>query len=330
MIHIKSPTRVDLAGGTLDMWPLYNFVSGAVTINLAIDIWTEVELEASGSSEIYIESKDLNLKWKFNDLNLFLQALDPKLVLFQKLISKFTITKGFKLKTSSQSPIGGGLGGSSSLVISMLKAFNQFVEGGRQDPHALVHLAHNIEAEILTTPTGTQDYYPAITGGLSFLKYSATGIKQKVIDIAGTPLEDHFLLVYTGKSHHSGLNNFEVLKSAVEKDFKVLSALKKIKRIADDMKLTLENQKWNDLPALFRQEFDARIELTPAFSSPEIEKLAKISIDAGALAIKICGAGGGGCVLIWVPPTKRQQVIDACQNENFQCLSAKPVSPLQF
>lgn len=330
MIHIKSPTRVDLAGGTLDMWPLYNFVSGAVTINLAIDIWTEVELESSGSSEIYIESKDLNLKWKFNDLNLFFQALDPKLVLFQKLISKFTITKGFKLKTSSQSPIGGGLGGSSSLVISMLKAFNQFVEGGRQDPHALVHLAHNIEAEILTTPTGTQDYYPAITGGLSFLKYSATGIKQKVIDVAGTPLVDHFLLVYTGKSHHSGLNNFEVLKSAVEKDFKVLSALKKIKRIADDMKLTLENQKWNDLPALFRQEFDARIELTPAFSSPEIEKLAKISIEAGALAIKICGAGGGGCVLIWVPPAKRQQVIDACQNENFQCLSAKPVNPLQF
>lgn len=328
MIHIKSPTRVDLAGGTLDMWPLYNFVGGATTINLAIDIWTEVELEPSGSSEIFIESKDLKLKWKFADVSIFLKTLDPKLSLYQKIISKFEITKGFNLKTSSQSPIGGGLGGSSSLVISMLKAFNEFTEQGRQDPHAMTHLAHNIEAEILNTPTGTQDYYPAISGGMNFLKFTSTGIKQKVIDVAGTPLEDHFLLVYTGKTHHSGLNNFEVLKSAVEGDFKVLTALKKIKRIAEDMKICLENKSWSELPVLFRQEYEARIELTPAFSSPEIEKLAKISIGAGALAIKICGAGGGGCVLIWVPPAQREKVMKACTDDGFQCLSAKPISPL--
>lgn len=330
MIHIKSPTRVDLAGGTLDMWPLYNFVSGATTINLAIDIWTEVELTALSGTEILIESKDLNLKWKFADVNLFLQTLDPKLSLYQKLISKFKIKQGFSLKTSSQSPIGGGLGGSSSLVVSLLKAFNELTEVGRQEAHKMVQLAHNIEAEILNTPTGTQDYYPAISGGLNFLKYSASGISQKIVDVANTPLEDHFLLVYTGKSHHSGLNNFEVLKSAVEKDLKVMSALKKIKRISEDMKICLENQKWEELPALFRQEFEARIELTPAFSSVEIERLAEISLAAGALAIKICGAGGGGCVLIWVPPANRAKVVAACEAEKFQCLSAKPISPLQY
>ncbi|MFZ3229776.1 MAG: galactokinase [Pseudobdellovibrio sp.] len=329
MIHIKSPTRVDLAGGTLDMWPLYNFVSDATTINLAIDIWTEVELESSGSSEIQIESKDLKLKWKFPDLSVFLKTLDPKLALYQKLISKFELTEGFILKTSSQSPIGGGLGGSSSLVISILKAFNQLLGFGRPDIHAMVHLAHNVEAEILNTPTGTQDYYPAISGGMNILKYTATGIKQKIFDLAGTPFEDYFLLVNTGKSHHSGLNNFEVLKSAVQGDFKVLTALKKIKRIAEDMKVALENKKWDELPTLFKQEFDARIELTPAFSSPEIERLAKISIDAGALAIKICGAGGGGCVLIWVAPSNREKVIQACESENFQCLNAKPIGPIK-
>jgi len=329
MIHIKSPTRVDLAGGTLDMWPLFNFVGGATTINLAIDIWTEVELAPLEGTEIFIESKDLNLKWKFGDANILSKTLDPKLALYQKLISKFDIKKGFSLKTSSQSPIGGGLGGSSSLVISMLKAFNEFLEQGRQDPHQMVHLAHNIEAEVLNTPTGTQDYYPAITGGLSYLTYSAKGIKQKIMDVHGTPLEDHFLLVYTGRSHHSGLNNFEVLKSAVASELKVITALKKIKRIAEDMKICIDEQKWSELPTLFRQEYEARLELTPAFSSPEIERLAKISIDAGALAIKICGAGGGGCVLIWVPPANRNKVIEACQSENFQCLSAKPIGPLK-
>ena len=193
-----------------------------------------------------------------------------------------------------------------------------------------IKLAHNIEAEILRTPTGTQDYYPAVTGGMSFIDYAANSIVQTVRSVAGTPLEDHFLLVYTGKSHHSGLNNFEVLKSAVEGDLKVISALKKIKEISENLKSAIVQKDWNQLPGLFRQEYEARIELTPAFSSPEIEKLLKISIAAGALAVKICGAGGGGCVLIWVPPVQREKVVQVCQNEKFQCLSARPVNPLNL
>ncbi len=327
-IFKKSPTRVDLAGGTLDMWPLFNFVGGATTINLAIDIWTEVELTPTTSPEINIHSKDLNQEWQFAELTTFQKALDPKILFYQKILSQFSIPSGFTLKTSSQSPIGGGLGGSSSLVISIIKAFNEWLNISEKNPAHLAHLAHNIEAEILKTPTGTQDYYPAITGGLGFINYSANGIQSTVLSTKGTPFEDHFLLVYTGKSHHSGLNNFEVLKSAVEGDFKVLSALKKIKLIADDLKSAIQQSHWSELPQLFRQEFEARIQLTPAFSSPEIEKLAKITLAAGALAVKICGAGGGGCVLVWVPPENRQKVVQACQNEKFQCLNALPVNPL--
>ncbi len=328
-IQIKSPTRVDLAGGTLDMWPLFNFVGGATTINIAIDIWTEVELTTTTDGSVEIESKDLKQVWKFTEMANFLSALDPKILFFQKIVEKFKLATGFRLVTSSQSPMGGGLGGSSSLVVSVLKAFYKMT-ATKFNTHDLVQLAHNIESEILRTPTGTQDYYPAVTGGMSFLDYSASTITQTVHSVAGTPLEDHFLLVYTGKSHHSGLNNFEVLKSAVEGDLKVISALKKIKEISENLKSALVQKQWNLLPGLFRQEYEARIELTPAFSSPEIEKLAKISVAAGALAVKICGAGGGGCVLIWVPPAQREKVVQVCQNEKFQCLSARPVNPLSL
>ncbi len=327
-IRIKSPTRVDLAGGTLDMWPLFNFVGGATTINLAIDIWTEVELTPAPSTAITIESKDLKQQWHFTDRNAFLTALDPKILFYQKIIEKFSFEQGFTLTTSSQSPIGGGLGGSSSLVISILKAFQKWQNISTRTTHKLVELAHNIEAEILKTPTGTQDYYPSLEGGLGFINYAATGITNSVLPIVGTPFEDHFLLVYTGRSHHSGLNNFEVLKAAVEGDLKVLSALKKIKNIAEILKAAILQKDWAALPSLFRQEFEARLELTPAFSSPEIERLAKITVAAGALAVKICGAGGGGCVLVWVPPKNRDKVVQVCQNEKFQCLSARPVSPL--
>ncbi len=335
-ITVKSPTRVDLAGGTLDLWPLYAFLGEATTINLAIDIWTQVEMKSCLGHVIKIQSLDLKKEWSFESFDLFMKALDPQIILYQKVFEKFVQTdseieilqQGFELTTSSMSPIGGGLGGSSSLLITLLKAIYQWTESTQPEVQHITHLAHNIEAEILRTPTGTQDYYPAVTGGLSFIDYSAKGIQQKVFSVQETPFEDHFLLVYTGKSHHSGLNNFEVLKAAVGGDLKVLEALKKIKDISQSMVDVINLKKWEELPFLFRQEYEARIQLTPAFTSPEIERLSQICLAAGAQAVKICGAGGGGCVLVWVPPQHREKVIQVCQNEKFLCLSAQAVNPL--
>ncbi len=335
MIQIKSPTRVDLSGGTLDLWPLYNFVGQACTINLAVDIWTSANLLKSKNQTVEIESLDYQKKWSFKNINDFLLAIDPNLNLFQNVIRPFWVlypdqmNQGFWLQTKSESPIGGGLGGSSSLVISMLKAFAVLLNHQFSSTHELVHWAHNIEARILNTPTGTQDYYPAVTGGLSFIDYQISGITQKIFDPINTPFSDNFLLVNTGKSHHSGLNNFEVLKSAIAQDQKVMMALYEIKKISDEMQMVIQNKNWQKLPDLFQREYQSRIQLTPAFSSPEIERLSEISLKNGAEAIKICGAGGGGCVLIWVQNQYRQKVIAACENENFQPLLAKPVSPLK-
>lgn len=331
-VKIQSPTRVDLAGGTLDMWPLFTFVGGAKTINVAIDIYTNCEI--TESDDIVIESPDLKKKWVFVNLRDFFSSDESGLDFYKKVLTPYAdelarLKTGFTMVTSSQSPIGGGLGGSSSLVISILKALRQFLSLPPSEAHSLVYVAHNIEAGMLRTPTGTQDYYPAITGGMSFLDYNGQSIEQAVLSTEGTPLEDHFLLVYTGRSHHSGLNNFEVLKSAVQGDSNVLSALTEIKNIAEELAHAIESQKWEQLPELFRREFKARVQLTPAFTSPEIEKLAEICLDSGALAVKICGAGGGGCVLVWVPPQKRESVVRACEKEKFQCLNAKPVRPLQ-
>ena len=329
----KSPTRVDLAGGTLDMWPLFNFVGGATTINLAIDIWTTAEIKTRQDRTILIRSSDLQKEWQFENIAEFFLAKDTAFDFYKIIFVQFRsalemLGHGFELTTTSQSPIGGGLGGSSSLTISILKSLHRLLKVALPLTHDLVHLAHNLESEMLRTPTGTQDYYPAITGGLSFIDYHTQNIVHTVHSIENTPFTDHFLLVYTGRSHKSGLNNFEVLKSAVEGDEKVLSALKEIKKAAEDLKEIIRSQDWPAIPALFRREFAARVQLTPAFTSPEIEKLAEICGAAGALAVKICGAGGGGCVLVWVPPANRERVVSACQKEKFQCLNAKPVSPL--
>jgi D-glycero-alpha-D-manno-heptose-7-phosphate kinase len=330
MIKIKSPTRVDVSGGTLDMWPLFNFVGQCRTINVAIDIWTIVDLNPTPQSQkITIESLDYNQKWEFSNIEDFLKFEDKKTFLYQATIEFFKdkIKSGFHLTTKSESPIGGGLGGSSSLMISMMKAFAEMANYKFKDIHHMVHVAHNIESKILVTPTGTQDYYPAVSGGLSILDYGIEGIQSRVFDVTDTPLVDNFLLVYTGKTHHSGLNNFEVLKACTQNDSKVLNALKGIKDISEDMYAAIQEKHWHKISDLFQREYTERIKLTPAFTSPEIEHLSKLVIANGATGVKICGAGGGGCVLVWVPPSQRQKVIEACEKEKFQCLKSKPISP---
>jgi D-glycero-alpha-D-manno-heptose-7-phosphate kinase len=327
-IEIKSPTRVDLAGGTLDLWPLNQFVEGATTLNVAIDVWTHATLEPADGHEIVWDSQDLKLVKKFANLEQALRDPDPKLILFQSVLKFFKPREGFKLKTKSESPVGGGLGGSSSLTISMMKAFSQWLNHIFESSHEMVNVAHNLEAFVLNTPTGTQDYYPAVSGGLNILKYGFSGIEQTLHNVADSPLKDHFMLVYTGKSHHSGLNNFEVMKSAVQKETKTMTALKDLKIIAEKMEKSILAQKWDDLPELFNQEFDARVRLAPAFTSPEIEHLNKITLEAGADAVKICGAGGGGCILVWCAPDHKPKVVNTCQKAGFQVMSAQPVNKL--
>jgi D-glycero-alpha-D-manno-heptose-7-phosphate kinase len=330
-IIVQSPTRVDLAGGTLDLWPLYNFVGGACTVNVAIDIFTTVELEELKDGTIELISDDLGIEKKFKNLAECLADTDQKLHLLQIQLSYWKPTKGFRLRTKSDSPVGGGVGGSSSLTISLLKAFDRFMHAGKThfaSTAELVNVAHNLEAQVLNTPTGTQDYYPAASGGVNILRYSANGIQQEVLPISGSALEKHFLLVYTGKSHHSGINNFEVLTKAVGKDEDVLKALSEIKDLAEKTAEICRTAHYSLLPAIFEQEYAARIRLAKAFSSPEIEKLREVCLRAGADAVKICGAGGGGCVLVWVNPNQRQEVVSACEKSGFKVLPAKPVAPM--
>jgi len=321
---------VDLAGGTLDLWPLYNFVGGATTINVAIDIMTTAEIEPLTTSTIELESLDLKLKKSYQSLDECLADPNPGLHLLQVQMKHWRPQKGFRLRTASESPVGGGLGGSSSLTISLMKAFSQFCHKPFSSVASLVHTAHNIEAEVLNTPTGTQDYYPAASGGVNILKYSSSGITQDVHSVGSSPLASHFILVYTGRSHHSGLNNFEVLKGAIAKDPRTMQALKDLREISNKMTESFMKQRWSAWPKLFRAEYEARLRLAPAFSCPEIEELQKLSLRSGAEAVKICGAGGGGCVMVWAAPEHREKVETECQKAGFKVLDARPVNPLSI
>jgi D-glycero-alpha-D-manno-heptose-7-phosphate kinase len=313
---------VDLSGGTLDCWPLFLLVDSCVTINLSISISTHVTLEPRTDSKIAVDIQDLKYKAEFKDLAALLACTDEALLLVQKQVAYWRPSAGFNLKTSSESPVGGGLGGSSSLSISLIKAFSQWANK-KLDVYQSVELSHNLEAQVLHKMTGTQDYFPALVPGLNAIHYTPSGARLETFSSDPEFWNQHLSLVYTGQPHHSGLNNWQVIRAALDKDPQTLKALRDIRDVSTDMYKTIQEKQWSQIPQLFDREFEARVRLASSFSSPEIDRLRKVALNAGASAVKICGAGGGGCVLVWSEPSKKAQVEAGCREQKFDVLKIK-------
>ncbi len=323
-IRVKSPTRIDIAGGTNDLWPIYAILGGASTINYAISIYTYVELEEQPNGKITIELMDINLKKEYANLAELLNDQDPQVQLLRVFAEFFKPAKGFTVKTKSESPVGAGLGGSSSLCISLIHAFNKWLDQ-KLTLEKMIYLAHNLEAQILKLPTGTQDYYPPALGGLCIIDYNQDGPSVQKVAIPKDFFETHSFLVYTGRPHHSGLNNWEVLRNFTDKNENTVACLKGIKRKAQKAKELCLTGNWKGLNEIFKESYNLRTKLSPVFTSPEIERLKDVASKAGALGVKICGAGGGGSVLVWTTAEAKGKVLTACQSAGFQILNAVPV-----
>ncbi len=320
----SSPTRVDLAGGTLDFWPIYLMLDRPQTINVAIDIFTHCRLKERSDEKVLVQSKDLKKKREFKNLSAFIEDKDSELDLIKVQAEFFKPIHGFEIETESESPVGGGLGGSSSLCISMIKVFSKWL-GHQYNTYEMVTLAHNLEAKVLKKMTGTQDYFPAILGDINIIDYTSLGPKVKVEPVPTELFKNKFLLVYTGKSHHSGINNWHVIKQFIEGDKQIRMAFAKLGEVSHQVVEAIQKKKFAKLPDLFTQEFNARCELSQEFSSPEIEKLSQLAKKNHAVA-KICGAGGGGCVMIWCEDENRLQVKLDCEKNGFEVLEAKVFS----
>ncbi|MGE4131222.1 MAG: galactokinase [Bdellovibrionales bacterium] len=324
MIKKSSCTRVDLAGGTLDCWPLFLLVDGCITVNLAISIRTHVELLPRQDNRVIVRIKDLKYSNEFKNLDELLACQDGDLRLIQKQLAFWRPQEGFELTTSSESPVGGGLGGSSSLSISLIKAFSQWL-GRSFDVYESVELSHNIEAQVLHKMTGTQDYFPALVPGLNAIHYTPEGPRLETLQTQAEVWNQHLSLVYTGQPHHSGLNNWQVIRHALDQDEGTLKALCEIRDVAYDTYQEIKAGHWEALPQLMDREFRARVKLSSTFSSPEIERLRNVALKAGAAAVKICGAGGGGCVILWSKPERKAEVEAECRKNGFEVLNAAPV-----
>jgi D-glycero-alpha-D-manno-heptose-7-phosphate kinase len=185
-------------------------------------------------------------------------------------------------------------------------------------------LAGNLEARVIQTPTGCQDYFPAMYGGLNLIELTPLGPRRRGLDFDMEEFQKHFILIYTGKPHHSGLNNWQIFKDHIDGNNTTFENFERLKNVARGMYDACHNQTWKNFGKLFDDEFQARVGISKVFSSKEIERLREVALKSGAQALKICGAGGGGCVFLWTDPSKKEEVENQCRQAGFQVLKARP------
>jgi D-glycero-alpha-D-manno-heptose-7-phosphate kinase len=318
----KAPCRADLAGGTLDIWPLYLYHEGAVTVNLAVDRYTTCEIAPRRDRRIVLRSRDLGASEEFPSLDALRAARKYRLPLPAHVVRFFAPEQGIELTTDSEAPAGAGISGSSALIIATAAALNRLTGAGYAI-EKIREIAQNIEARIIRVPTGSQDYYPAMYGGVSAIEFSPAGITRRPIAIDPAELDERFALAYTGVPRNSGINNWEVTKAHIDGDRRVWRNFDRIAAIAQGMRAALERADWNEAGRLLRAEWDHRRRNAPGISTPLIDNLIAAARRAGSLGAKVCGAGGGGCVVFLVERGSKPAVVSAIEREGGEVLPAK-------
>jgi D-glycero-alpha-D-manno-heptose-7-phosphate kinase len=309
-ITAQAPCRVDMAGGTVDIWPLYLFHTGAVTVNFAVNRYTRCTIETHDSSTIVLRSLDLKAEETFDSIDHLKRARKYKLALPAYVIDFFAPTQGFVMETNSEAPAGAGISGSSSLIISIASALNRLMGTGHSI-EKLREIAQNNEARIIRVPTGCQDYYPAMYGGVSAIEMDCAGLRRMPIAVDLEDFNERIVLAYTGEPRNSGINNWEVNKAHIDGDRSVHRNFDRIVAIANAMRGALERSDWTETARLLREEWANRKKNAPGITTPLIDRLVEVTKKAGARGAKVCGAGGGGCVFFLVERGTKDKVAAA-------------------
>ena len=307
IIEATAPTRVDLAGGTIDIWPLYLFHPGATTVNFAISLNATCRIETRDDDQIILESRDRGVSFETRLADVEALAREERLELVAKLVHFFKPETGFHLVAESQAPAGAGLGGSSALAIACIGALNRLV-GERYPPSKFIMIAANVETTVIRVPAGFQDYYGAFYGGANAIEWKADGIRREPVHVDPEELERRVVVCYTGEPRLSGINNWEVFKSHIDGDAEVFDIFEKVVEAAREVRVALAAGDWGRVADVMRAAYPNRKRLAPNITTPHMERLVEAALANGALAAKVCGAGGGGCIAFLCEEGGRESV----------------------
>jgi len=325
----KAPSRVDLAGGTLDIRPLSYVLDHKATINLGITLFAEVVVETTDDC-FFVESLDQKqvIAGSYDDL-----IASTELPLIRDLVGAIWQKDwpALKITTQAGSPAGAGLGGSSCLAITLassLMRLRRIIRGiAEPDERGLVQFVQDLEARLIHCPTGCQDYWGALRGGLNLISFP---LGETFIEtLSSTELDwiqQRILFCFSGKSRASGQNNWDIFKHVFDKDAQLISRLNQIGRLAEALACSIRKGEWREALEYSHQEWLVRRELWPAIETVETRAIDTACTQAGANFSRVCGAGGGGVMAIFCEPDQREIVTGAAVAAGGEILEARPTN----
>jgi D-glycero-alpha-D-manno-heptose-7-phosphate kinase len=328
LIRSKAPLRLGFAGGGTDVSP-YSDEYGGYVLNATIDMYAYCTIEVTDNNQVTFVAADRNEifqneahpKFELNGL------LDLHKVAYNRIVSEFNNHQplSFKMTTYSDAPAGSGLGASSTVVVTMLKAFQEWLDLPLGD-YDLAHLAYEVERIDAGLIGGKQDQYAATFGGFNFMEFyendrvivNPLRVKQWILN----ELEDSMVLFYTGTSRDSAKIINEQIKNTQTRNEKSLNAMHELKEDALRMKEVLLK---GDIPKLgeyLGKTWKAKKQMAQPISNEFIDQIYNAAIDAGAYSGKVSGAGGGGFMIFLVDPTKKLRIVKALNQFNGKVLNA--------
>ncbi len=307
IIETSAPTRVDLAGGTIDIPPLFLFHEGASTVNFAVDLLAKCRIETRNDRTIVLESIDRGVRFETTLDKMGELKNEPRLELLSKLVYFFKPETGFNMTTDCQAPAGAGLAGSSTLNIACIGALNKLV-GDRYSPDRFIPIAANVECQVIKVPTGFQDYYSAQYGGAAAIHFSPEGIRREALDIDLKTLQSRVVVLYTGEPRNSGTNNWEITKRHIDGDRELFDIFEGIRDDAANLRDALLKDDWKLTGEILEAAFPHRKRLSPMITTPHMDDLIETALKSGAIAAKVCGAGGGGCIAFFCEEGRKTAV----------------------
>ncbi len=325
VVRARGWCRVDFAGGTLDIWPLGLLHSGARTVNTAIDLPVEVAIVPRQRGFRVVQDDG---SWEAEGTAGLIQ--NPGTALVGLILEALGLGPA-EIRLSSASPRGGGLGASSALAVTLISAIRRLRGEPDSDASKIVTLARDLEARLMSLPTGCQDHYPALLGGALVLEPAPGGEQVRRLPVDLEALGQRLVLAFTGQSHFSAGANWTIVRRRLDGDSEISRLFAAIAEVASEMEEALVRGHWPRVGALMAEEWRSRRQLSEAISTAGIERLLETATQAGAWGGKACGAGGGGCVAVLTAPDNRGEVERALRAAGGQIVPARPTAlPLTF
>ena len=309
LIRSKAPFRISFGGGGTDIEP-YCVNNGGCVINTTIDRHVHITIEPRDDKKVKVISKDFNEELTFDIGD---RDYSQKFELFKGVINVLDIKEGFNITAYSELPAGSGMGGSSSLTVALIGAFNKYYNLGLNE-HEIAQKAYGIERIELNQKGGYQDQFAASYGGFNFIEFTD---QVNVFPIVTSQellneLQYRLILCYVGGSHFSEDIHEDVLKRYHSETRSNLKFMHELKAVALRMKEIVENKNISDLRRfgeLLHKGWLAKKNLSSKISNNKIETYYNVSRKHGVIGGKLLGAGGGGHLLLFSDPKKKYDVI---------------------